>query len=165
MCRVPQSIPVKTEEDFRRILAKEITKEKPGLDWRKSKPRRSPRSCLGWTYSKSEEILRSCPSFEEDKQFDALELNSYWTLEILLVMKIDQSYQLLHEHTYTDCDNHIVLLFCCWGKNTVWDTWMNFDDITSAFGALAAIPDRTQITFEKHFHLFPWLPSGRRQFI
>ena len=44
-------------------------------------------------------------------------------------------------HAYTGCDKHIVSSFCCWGKKTVWDTWMNLDDITTAFCTLAATPD------------------------
>ena len=50
-------------------------------------------------------------------------------------------------HIYTDhgCDNHIVLSFCCWGKKTVWDIWMNFDNITTAFCALVATPDVSTI--------------------
>ena len=48
-------------------------------------------------------------------------------------------------HTYTGCDNYIVSSFCCRGKKSAWDTWMNIDDVTTAFCTLAATPDVSTI--------------------
>ncbi len=42
-------------------------------------------------------------------------------------------------HAFTGCDT--VSSFCGRGKKTAWDTWMNFDEITTAFCDLAATPD------------------------
>ena len=42
-------------------------------------------------------------------------------------------------HAFTGCDT--VSSFFGRGKKTAWDTWMNFNDITSAFCVLAATSD------------------------
>ena len=36
-------------------------------------------------------------------------------------------------------------MICFGDKKIVWDTWMNFDDVTIAFCALAAAPDISAI--------------------
>lgn len=41
-------------------------------------------------------------------------------------------------HAFTGCDT--VSSFCGRGKKSAWKTWMNFDDVTRAFCALAATP-------------------------
>ena len=46
-------------------------------------------------------------------------------------------------HALTGCDT--VSSFFGRGKKTAWDTWMNLNDITSAFCALAATPDANSI--------------------
>ena len=43
------------------------------------------------------------------------------------------------------CFMPILLVICFGDKKIVWDTWMNFDDITTAFCALAATPDVSAI--------------------
>ena len=46
-------------------------------------------------------------------------------------------------HAFTGCDT--VSSFCAQGEKTAWDTWMKFDNITSAFCALAATPEVSAI--------------------
>ena len=46
-------------------------------------------------------------------------------------------------HTYTGCD--ILSFYCGQGKKTTRDTWMNLDNVNSAFCALAATPDVSAI--------------------
>ena len=42
-------------------------------------------------------------------------------------------------HAFTGCDT--VPCFGSRGKNTAWDTWTSYGDVTEAFCALGAMPD------------------------